>query len=128
MSTELDDVMLPAVLDILNTYGVSVTLRREVQGTYDPMLGTETTADVITDYTVTVSPPDGYKAHQIDGTAILAGDVEFVMAGSGAVVTPDPATDKIIHNSVTWGIVSVESWYSGDDVAAFALHCRRVGA
>lgn len=89
--------------------GLELTLIRTVSGEYDPETGI-TPPDTVTSYAGS-GIRETYKAQDIDGSLIKAGDVRFMISPvllNGADM-PEPTTsDKILFDGETSTIQAVE--------------------
>jgi len=87
---------------LLAHYGQPATLRRVIEGAYDPATGTAPTTN--NDTTVRAAL-FGYQDSQIDGTRILQGDRRAVIAPSFVVVPPEPG-DLVLVGGETLRVIS----------------------
>lgn len=88
--------------------GQAFTITHTEPGTYDTATGVNTLPSPTTQTGCGIV--EAYKAHQIDGTLILAGDRRVMLAAltpSGAVLT-DPAVDDTIQIDRACTIKAVE--------------------
>jgi hypothetical protein len=100
------------------------TLTRTPAPVYDPALG-EDLAAAPTTYSIKVAPPENYKSHEIDGTAVRRTDLKTYVAAKDLAVVPDSQTDTLTFNSVVYKIVSVKGHQSGDQIALWELQLRK---
>ncbi len=121
MSTALDIRLLPKVLEIIERMGKTVTFHVPSGEVYDPIA--RQTTSTITNINKKVSPPDKYGVKFIDGTQILAGDNYVILPASGLTFTPRSGHNVTV-NGLKWGIVSVESIFSGEDICAYQIQLR----
>ena len=119
----LDSPMRSVAKTLINLFGGSVTIQRRVPGTYDPIAGTEG-AETTTTHPVKASPPEPFATDRIDGTSILTTDLRMLLAAQSAPVVPDPKTDSVILDGVTYKLIRTSPIKSGDLVAAWELHLR----
>ena len=103
----------------------SVTLRRTAS-TYDPATGVNRPSDTDHPWTVIVSH---YADGLVDGSSVMRGDRRLLGAAADLAVTPDPETDTIIMDSVTWQMVNdgtVQSGVQSDPASAtWTVQVRR---
>ena len=102
-----------------------VTLRRTASA-YDPETGVNTPSNTDYAWTVVVSEfADGL----IDGSSVMRGDRRILGAAADLAVTPDPATDTIIMDGVTWQLVHDGTQQSGvktdPATATWSIQIRR---
>lgn len=89
---------------LLAYYGQQATLRRIVEGAYDP--ATATTPTVNNDTSVRAAL-FGYDDNQIDGTRVLQGDRRAAIAPSLVVVPPAPG-DQVLVGGETLRVISAK--------------------
>ena len=118
----LDAPMRDMAVALIDAFGVSSTLRRTATS-YAPKDGADIAST--TDYTVNASPPEDYDVSEIDGTVIKTNDFKTAVAAKGLAVEPDPGKDVFLFGGVTYKIISVKKVYSGAQIAAFVLQCRK---
>lgn len=111
-----------AVAQALRITGTPVVLQRTTGATYTP--GTGATGGTTTSYT-SKGVVSAYRAGLVDGTRILAGDMEVLLPASGLVISPDPKTDTVTFGGKAWKVVKADATYAGDDVALWTLQVRR---
>ena len=105
----------------IKNFGRSMTLSQG-SSDWDPATSVETSTTA-TDTTIT-AVATAFKANQIDGTTILAGDKMFLIAAKGLSVTPS-VDDKIVDGADTWHIQSVETVQPGPTAILYKAHARR---
>jgi hypothetical protein len=98
----------------------SVTLRR-ASSTYVPATGVSTPTN--TDYTWTVVQTF-YSDRMVDGTSVKSGDRKLLGAAADLSVTPNPETDAIVMDSLTWQIVDTGT-QTDPATATWTLQVRR---
>lgn len=121
MSTALDIRLLPKVLALIAKYGKTVTFHVSVAEVYSPI--NRSVLAAITNINLKVSPPDKYHIKYVDGTQILSGDNYIILPAQGLTFVPRSGHEVTI-GTTKWGIVNVESIYSGEDVCAYQLQLR----
>lgn len=127
----LDGPMTNVANTLIGTFvdGTRLWTRREA-GTYDPVTGTdpivETTAQIKT------GPPAPFEDRKINGDGIRTGDVQVVVARLElervAPFDPFPETDATVTvqvQSVTYKVIDVERFSSGDEIAAYRFQLRK---
>ena len=99
--------------------GVSMTLQSATTGAYDPATGAS--AVTYTSYSC-FGVVMGYPEKLVDGTMILRGDSKIVL--SPVIDMAPKAGDRIIAQSKTWEVISVDDAAPGDTVLAYTLQVR----
>lgn len=120
--TELDDQLVPAVLELINDLGKVAVARVKSNQAY-----TESTGDVTesaTDYTVKILPPERFDIGYIDGDVIRVSDLKTAVAASGLAFTPKLGM-LVIFDSGTYTTISVSPVYSGEQIAMWELQLRK---
>lgn len=123
MTAELDPVLVPVALDLIDRFGFDMEMTVKAEGTYDPATGT-TSGQTETTTTRKGSPPIGYESKFIDGDHIRMGDVQIFVAGSGLAITPIVGM-KIVFLTETWHAISIKRLYSGLLIAAWDIQLRK---
>lgn len=88
--------------------GQAFTLTHSTLGTYDPATGT---TSIVNTTQTGCGIVEAYKAFQIDGTLIKAGDQRVMLAAlttAGAALTKPEPDDTILIGAKTWTIKAVE--------------------
>lgn len=98
----------------------TVTLRRTLSE-YIP--STRTTADAVTDYSWT-AVVERYADTLVDGSSILRGDRRLTGAAADLSVTPDPETDTIVMDGLTWQFVE-DGLMTDPATATWSVQVRR---
>lgn len=121
----LDAPMRALAANLAGTFGTTGTLTRE-GGSYDPdtrEVSSSTSTNTITG--VIEEPTETEFGQQIgDGGTIRHGDLKFTIEAQGLSVTPDPETDTVLLDSITYTLVGVKPVYSGEQVALYTLVIR----
>lgn len=121
----LDSAMRALATNLAGTFGISATLTRE-GGSYDP--DTRTVASSTATHTLTgliEEPTETEYGQQIgEGGTIRHGDLKYTIETSSLSITPDPETDTVALDGVTYAIIGVKPVYSGEQVALFTLVLR----
>lgn len=120
MTTRLDTKIKSKVIEVIDTYGKSVTYRR-YSSSHD--VDTGNVVQTTTDTAVKVSPPQGVTVDQMNRLGVKHGSQYVVIANEG-VVTPT-TDDALVIDSIVWRISTLEPYYSGDNIAAWALFMER---
>lgn len=121
--TTLDTTIPPEVVAILAELGKDVVFTEApVPGDYDPTTGrtTQTTPDT---YTVKSCPPFAYEQRYVNGNTVREGDLRLLIAGSGQSFVPT-AGQVVAFDSMTFTVVSVLPYYSGESIAAWEVQVR----
>jgi hypothetical protein len=124
MTTPLDGPLPPVAAKLIAKFGKRATLRT-VTSVYNPALGR--TVDTEVDVPMRGILED-YSGMQMGGNAetgegILRGDKKFTIAAHG-LEEPSPEA-RVLIDGTGWGIIKVDSVYSGDLAALFVLQIRR---
>jgi len=90
---------------------------------YDPLTSTTTPGTPISD-TVDASPPEAYDRPDIDGTAIVSGDMKTLIREDQLTAIP-PINATFTYQGEAWNIVSVNPIISGHEVATYELQLRK---
>ena len=123
MATVLDVKLVLKTLALVEKYGTLAAFSVLTPGTYNPATR-ETTATAIQPYSRNVTPPTSFKTEFIDGTTVKAGDLWSLVAASGLAATPTIGS-LVTINSVQYVIQGIETFMSGDQIAAYQLHLRK---
>lgn len=105
---------------MLAAHGASMTLKRKVEGEYDPETG-----DVLEDR-VTSHAGFGvkaqYTAREIDGTRIRSGDARVYLTAQGV---PRPLTgDVLAINGEAWTVVNADAIQPGSVTLLYDVQVR----
>lgn len=104
--------------------GLELTLRRTVQGEYDPDTGV---SETVTDYAGS-GLRENYRAEDIDGSLIKAGDVKLLVSPVllSGIDMPQPDTqDKILFDGETYTVQRVDPWDYAGLAVGFSVQARR---
>ena len=125
MTTPLDDILVPAALNIIDTYGQNATfhITGVDEGDYDPETRT-TTFPAQVNTTRKISPPEPYDKKFVDGSTIQSEDLQTYVAGSGLTFTPVNGMQVTVQ-TVIYNIKSVQTLMSGTQIAAYLLQIRK---
>lgn len=126
--TEFYDDMASTAAEMIGEFGQAVTLTRSVPGAYNPTTGTNGAATVTTQSCLAVE--EAYKAREIDGTLIKAGDKKLILSpqtAAGATVTAPTEGDTVTFagDADPWTIKSVEPLSPGGTALLYTLQLRR---
>lgn len=95
--------MIATARSLLNTYGESITLTRESEGTYSPTDGSF--SGVSSSSYVADGFPDQYSKDEIDETLVRSSDIKLLLEKPTSVT---PAVgDKCTINSTEYVVVAV---------------------
>lgn len=108
---------------LLNRVGQMVTYKRVTGQSYDTATGVNTVT--YTDYSIRASIRE-YSPRDIQG-AVRIGDRKAQIAGADIAFTP-AKDDKLVIDSLTWAIVSIETRKIGEDACLHILQIRGAGA
>lgn len=121
MPGALDQQMRALAVDLINEYGKTIKLTREIT-TFDPSTGQTVTTE--TDYSVVSTPPADFSRSRVDGTLIQQGDMYIEIAAQGLAIAPED-TDKVTIDGQVWSIVGISPVYSGELVTMYGLQLRK---
>ena len=109
--TVLDETIPAKVLDVVQSYGVTV------DWIANPNDASEKT------HSVTVTPPESeYKA---SGQKVSKrGNLMFVLPGLGLDFSPN-VEDRVLYQGKRWIVESIQPYVSGDSVAAYNVEMSR---
>lgn len=117
------DVTARALADnLVNQFGKTVTLRRTPKSVYDPETGTGGDDQILTDYSVKVTPPTDFMLKRVEGTLIGEGDQVISLPALNAPIVPNKDTDIVIIEDEEWKIRQIGNLWSGEQVAMYILH------
>lgn len=133
MATANDIKFRALAKKLIAKFGVSTgngKINRPVRGAYDKATGEITVTN--NEQIIPMSPPVRYKKKDINGTTIQSDDFKVYIAGSDwddAFPGEPPRPDEIVTiNNIVVRILDPGPIYSGDLVAAYAIHCRKGSA
>lgn len=106
------------LLNIVNDFGKTLTLRKHTIGTYDADTGTMTSAST-TDYSVS-GYFFNYDLGILGADDIRRGRRQCVIAALGLSVTPD-TDDQLLGTDDTVNITRVRTFYSGSSVLCYIV-------
>lgn len=120
--TELDDVMVPAALELIDELGKLLTFTPPT-GTYIPG-GGEKTGEAPAPFARKAAPPTAYEKSLATGAFIQEGNTLTFVAASG--LTQLPALGwKVDVDGETWTATRVTAIYSGEDIALYEVELER---
>lgn len=120
--TEIDDIALPEVKSIIETYGQSRTFTISTPGAYDPTTGT-VSGPTTASHTVMSSPPFRFDMKYIDQDLIRTSDFRMLLYADGLPFTPVLNMQTTIFGFVH-SAIRVTPIYSGESIAAWDLQFR----
>lgn len=123
--TDLDVRMGAAALRLLQRLGRDVEVTVLAGGTYDTTAG-EVTGGSLLVTTERASPPIRYSDRFVDGDVIRRGDARIIFASLNIGFQPNEGV-LIDVDGVTWTIVRVTDYFSGEQVAAYDCQLRGGG-
>lgn len=97
---------------------VSTATYRRTVSTYTPATGAMVKVD--TDYTIQIILV-GFSNYEINRTDIQAFDMKGMVEQKNLSITPNPATDTVLHNSKIYSVIRYVSDPAG---AVYTLHLR----
>jgi len=130
MATVFDTKFRALAVKLINRFGVTLgngTIKRVTPGLMNQDTGKigNTTSDQI----IPMSPPIGYKQGDIDGETIRRDDFKIFVAGAdwdAAFPAEELKPNEVlIINGITVRVLDPNPIYSGDQVALYAMQCRK---
>lgn len=125
----LDGPMRSVASTLIGTLGTQPAAFTRVTRVYDALADSE--AETTDTAQIAMTPPAPFKREFVDGTTVLATDLESIVAAkdvddSSFTLDPDAHTTMTVaFGGKTYKIVSVTRVYSGDQVAAYRVQLRR---
>jgi len=119
--TVLDDKLVPKAKELLTKFGRTVTYRTNA-ATFDPVNST-LTGGSITNTSVLIVPPFPFERRLIDNDKVVEGDMLTYIAAKDSPVTP-ALEGILIDGAQEWRVVSVDTIYTGDELALWKLQLR----
>ena len=107
------------VTGLITKFGVAVTFTRPTTGAFDPILGDA--AGSPTTYTG-IGAKFNYKAREINGTLIQAGDIKLIC---NALATAPAIDDRVTLDGVDYRIINITSVKPADTIVAYFLQVRK---
>lgn len=122
--TTLDDILLPAVKQLLTDLGKDASWDQTTGGVYDPATG-DVTGESVTNNAVKITPLESYDRKFVDGHTVKDGDAYCGVAAQDLAFTPKVG-DDLVFDGETWEIVSVGRVFSGESVCLwYPVQVRR---
>lgn len=114
---------------LIRKRGGVLTLTRTTPGTYDPATSTTPSPTVVVHTGWAVR--SDYKLKDIDGTRVLAGDVQLIIspktAAGGAFPKPAPSTDVLALGGQNYTVIDVDTWnFDGATNVGFLVQARGI--
>lgn len=120
----LDSPLRDLASTLISTFvDTASTLVRVLDSGDDPVTG-ETFPAAIQPFSVKTTPPENYKLHEIDGTAIQKSDLRLYIAAKDIAISPSPRTDTLNLGGLVLNIIKVSPHYSGDQVCLWEMQVR----
>lgn len=108
--------------DLLAQFGQTMTLRRVVDGAYDPATGRKT--QTTSEHSVIGAVFDIEDA-RVNGTTVLRGDKNATITPRGLAFTPVANADQLVIQGERHQIVSVKPLAPGGVVVTYELQVRK---
>jgi predicted peptidase len=112
---------IASALRMLRKYGQFMTLTQRTTGAYNPATATASVTE--SGQTVTGAVFD-YPTKQIDGTLILRGDKQVIVAASGLTVTPAPGMKLTDVNGDVFEVIAAEALAPAGEAVIHTLQVR----
>lgn len=116
MTTEIDDIAVPAALELINEFGINATFIAETK-VYDDV--TQSTTSTATTIVRKVSPPQEAKTWR-DGEVLRESKALVYLAASGLTFTPAIGM-KVTIDGTSYGITKAVAIRSGELIAIWEL-------
>jgi hypothetical protein len=121
MATLLDTRMRATAERLIAQYGKAMTLRRQVEGTYNP--ATANASIGTSDYAVIAVVSTPSNAMLAAGLA-QASDLVVMLAAKPLLIEP-AVGDILIVDGAAWRILYVRAMFSGEQIATYELLARK---
>lgn len=121
-NTPLDEALVPAVIEMIDEFGVSATFEERVDEVYDPSQSEKTESGTV-NRTTLISPPQpaknkaGYEATTVKVTDEF---ISYTKPASELDFTPTEG-QKVTISPNSWRITAVEPLWSGELLASYRL-------
>lgn len=119
--TDLDQDLVPAVLELITDFGKSMSFEVYSSQSYSEIASTVTRST--STYVTLGLPPEKYDISYVDGDVVRFSDLKTMVAASGLQFTPTPGM-KVTFDSKSFTAVGVSPIYSGELVAAWEIQLR----
>lgn len=119
--TELDDISLPEIKDVIDLYGKSMTFTIETK-TYNPATGGVSTSSA--SYTTIASPPFKYKIQYVNHDNIRLDDLRVIIPAYRSTFTPVEGM-KVTIDGRQLVALRVDPIYSGDLICVWDVQFRK---
>ena len=113
-----DEIFPDVAVDVIATFGTTLILRRTLKS-YDPLQGADFAH--VEDFEIPCSPPTSFTKKNSEG--ILQSFIKWIIPARDLTNVPDVRTDIIIFDGVERPLLSVDSTYSGSEVAIYTISC-----
>jgi hypothetical protein len=117
--------MVDTTEELMAEFGQNFTVTAVTSGAYSPSTGAATTSATTQ---TAVGIEELYKAREIDGTLIKAGDRRLLISprnSAGAALTTPSVGHTVTLDGEPWRIERVEPLQPGGTVVAIYLHLRK---
>ena len=106
---------------ITNKLGTTFTYQT-ITSTFDPVLSkTVETIDSIPRLKAGIA---SYDDRLIDGTTILATDLQMIIPAASIPSEPKPGSNRILLKAGLYTVIKTKTHYDGDEVAAYEVQIR----
>lgn len=122
--TQLDEKIGQKVINMLLSRGVALPYLTNGDESFDAETRTVNFNDAGV-YNVNSIPPYNFKKKYVDGKTVRQGDLITGVPGLNLEFIPVPGM-RVIINEVIWNLQSVSPVYSGESIALYILHVRKV--
>lgn len=121
----LDGPLRGVAQTLAGKFGISGTLTRE-GGSYSASSGSVSSSTATHTVTGVIEQPreDEFGQQIGDGGTIRHGDLKYTIEAKGLSVDPDPETDTVEVDGVTYALIGAKPIYSGEQVALWTLVIR----
>jgi hypothetical protein len=123
--TTLDAEMVPVILDILTTIGITVTVLENAVTSYDPLTDAEVVAAEV-EHSVLSTPPDKFEDAYVDGTVIRESDMQVFIKAADLTFRPrEGRALTFVETARRWKVVTFAMVPTGEQVGLWDLQLRR---
>lgn len=105
--------------------GTGTYIQPGTGGGFNPATGNVEAAGDDTETSVAVAPGGPGSLNLFPEAAVEQGDQVAIVSRVALGFEPSPGADRLTWQGVTWRIIAVERYTSGDQDAAYALLLRR---
>jgi len=117
-----EDLRDNTVIPLLNKFGKPVEIQQKSAGVFDPVSGTYSTS-TYEKLDNGIAVQTNYKNSEVDGKTIIQGDKKLIMLTNNN--NEIAVNDRIIMESITWNIMSIDEVKPADVRVLYKLQIRK---